>query len=130
MHSTGSVGRPSARTSTFVAPPGSTPSATSVPASAFTTSLIVPSPLNTTTRSIPSATAWAASSFAWPLLLRLGDLEGEVGRQRLLDHGEGGLGHRPGDGVDDQEDAVETHAGSIPAAPISREPAAEATLAA
>ena len=64
VHSTGSVGSPSARTSTFVAPPGSTASATSVPASAFTASLIVPSPLNTTTRSMPSWTAWAASSLA------------------------------------------------------------------
>jgi hypothetical protein len=66
VHSTGSVGRSSARTSTFVAPPGSTPRAVSVPASPFTTSLIVPSPLNTTTRSMPSLTAWAASSFACP----------------------------------------------------------------
>ena len=64
VHSTGSVGRPSARTRTLVAPPGSTASATSVPANALTASLIVPSPLNTTTRSIPSATAWAASSLA------------------------------------------------------------------
>ena len=46
--------------------PGSTPSAVSVPASAFTTSLIVPSPEKTTTRSIPSWTACAASSFACP----------------------------------------------------------------
>ena len=50
----------------FVAPPGSTPSAVSVPASALTASLIVPSPEKTTTRSIPSSTACAASSEAWP----------------------------------------------------------------
>ena len=64
--STGSVGSPSARTRMFVAPPGSTPSAVSVPASEFTTSLIVPSPEKTTTRSTPSSTAWVAISLAWP----------------------------------------------------------------
>ena len=60
--STGSSGSPSARTRMFVAPPGSTPSAVSVPASALTASLIVPSPEKTTTRSTPSSTACAASS--------------------------------------------------------------------
>src|SRR5262245_18311552 len=50
----------------LVAPPGRTPRAVSVPARAFTASLIVPSPENTTTRSTPSSAAWAASSDAWP----------------------------------------------------------------
>ena len=47
-------------------------------------------------------------------LLGLGDLQPEVGRQRLLDDREGGLGHRPRDGVDDEEDAMEAqgHGGS------------------
>ena len=66
MASTGSVGRSSARARMFVAPPGMTPSAVSVPARALTASLMVPSPEKTTTRSMPSSTAWAASSFAWP----------------------------------------------------------------
>ena len=45
-------------------------------------------------------------------LLGLRDLEAEVGRQRLLDHGERGLGDRPCDGVHDEEDAMETHGAS------------------
>ncbi len=109
VHSTGSVGSPSARTSTFVAPPGSTPSATSVPASAFTASLIVPSPLKTTTRSMPSWTACPGELVRVPLLLRLGDLEAEVRRQRLLDHRQRRLRHGAGDRIHDQQDAVESH---------------------
>src|SRR3990170_4383061 len=64
--SIGSVGSPRARARMFVAPPGRTPSATSVPARPFSASLIVPSPENTTTRSTPSSAACRASSVAWP----------------------------------------------------------------
>ena len=44
-------------------------------------------------------------------LLRLGDLQPEVGGQRLLDDREGGLGHRPRDGIDDEQDVMEAHEG-------------------
>jgi hypothetical protein len=50
--------------------------------------------------------------------LRLGDLQHEVGGQRLLDHGQGGLGDGPRDRVHDQQEAVESHA--VPA--VSQDP--------
>ena len=54
------------------------------------------------------------------LFLGLGHLEAEVGGQRLLDHGQRGVGDRPGDRVHDQQDAVETHYGPVSTAPAER----------
>jgi hypothetical protein len=47
--------------------------------------------------------------------LGLGDLQPEVGRERLLDHGQDGLGHRAGHRIHDEQEALEAHrhAGSI-----------------
>jgi hypothetical protein len=42
-------------------------------------------------------------------LLGLGDLELEVGRERLLDHGEDRLRERAGDRIDDEEEPLEAH---------------------
>ena len=69
--STGSRERPSAREKTLVEPPGTTASIGRCgegpfSSSPLTTSFTVPSPPTETTRSMPSAAAWAPSSPAWP----------------------------------------------------------------
>ena len=113
--STGFSGSPSALTRMFVAPPGSTPSAVSVPASALTASLIVPSPENIDDQVDPLVHRLRRELGGVAALLGLGHLEPEVGRERLLDHGQHGLGHRAGHRVHDEQETLEAHrhAGSI-----------------
>ena len=57
---------PIVRANTFVEPPGSTPSAVSLPAIPVATSLRVPSPPNPMTTSTPRRAASWAKRVAWP----------------------------------------------------------------
>ena len=63
---TGSLGSPIVRAKTFVEPPGSAPSAVSVPAMPVATSFTVPSPPKPTTMSTPRRAASWAKRVAWP----------------------------------------------------------------
>ena len=101
---TGSLGMPIVRANTFVEPPGSTPSAVSVPAIPVATSLSVPSPPNPIDDVDASAGGVVGEPGGVAAAVRLDDLDLVVRGSAGDGHDRVARRHRRRERVDDQQD--------------------------